>query len=109
MMQAPPKNSLHKLSLDNPWFLIHPLFWTARHLELLDCHFQSIADDTTESVSSEGSIDQGIWAGQHDTAEQDQVFTQLAESFAKSFSPMMKNHYISNLLAYDGSALEEAR
>ncbi|RGP69391.1 hypothetical protein FLONG3_7787 [Fusarium longipes] len=32
--------SLHELSVQNPWFPAHPLYWSSKHYELLGCKFQ---------------------------------------------------------------------
>lgn len=97
--------SLRSLGLEHPWLLTHPVFWTAQHLDLVECHFQSADDD-----GAEGSLNQaGIEAGLHDAREHDEVSAQMAEIFAKSLALRHKTCSLMNLLEYNGSALEKAR
>ncbi|EXK76073.1 hypothetical protein FOQG_19167 [Fusarium oxysporum f. sp. raphani 54005] len=38
----PITKSLHRLCVENPRFLVQPLFWTPKHLQVLRCHFQHL-------------------------------------------------------------------
>ena len=51
--------SIRDLVIRNPGFAIHPLEWTAHHLELVNCHFQnaSAPPDTKAPVYREDSIE----------------------------------------------------
>ncbi|KAF5699706.1 hypothetical protein FMUND_14667 [Fusarium mundagurra] len=40
--QTPITKSLHRLCVENPRFLVHPLFWTSEHLRVLHCHFKHL-------------------------------------------------------------------
>ncbi|KAF5251046.1 hypothetical protein FANTH_3807 [Fusarium anthophilum] len=40
--QTPITKSLHRLCVENPRFLVHPLFWTSEHLRVLHCHFKQL-------------------------------------------------------------------
>ncbi|KAH7220460.1 uncharacterized protein BKA55DRAFT_584958 [Fusarium redolens] len=40
--QTPIAKSLHRLCVENPRFLVHPLFWTSEHLRVLHCHFNHL-------------------------------------------------------------------
>jgi hypothetical protein len=40
--QTPITKSLHRLCVENPRFLVHPLFWTSEHLRVLHCHFEHL-------------------------------------------------------------------
>ncbi|PNP53575.1 hypothetical protein FNYG_15752 [Fusarium nygamai] len=40
--QTPITKSLHRLCIENPRFLVHPLFWTSEHLRVLHCHFKHL-------------------------------------------------------------------
>ncbi|KAF5718663.1 hypothetical protein FGLOB1_1555 [Fusarium globosum] len=40
--QTPITKSLHRLCVENPRFLVHPLFWTSEHLQVLHCHFKHL-------------------------------------------------------------------
>ncbi|KPM42074.1 hypothetical protein AK830_g4475 [Neonectria ditissima] len=96
--------SLRSLGLEHPWLLTHPIFWTAQHLELVECHFQSGDGD-----GAEGSLNQaGIETGLFDSREHDEASTQMAEIFAKSLALRHKTCSLVNLLECNGSALEKA-
>ncbi|KAF5246323.1 hypothetical protein FAUST_1440 [Fusarium austroamericanum] len=43
-MREPPRtgSSLNDLIIQNPWLSVHPLCWTAQHLQLLGCEFHDI-------------------------------------------------------------------
>lgn len=97
--------SLRSLGLEHPWLLTHPVFWTAQHLDLVECHFQSADGD-----GAEGSLNHaGIETGLYDAREHDEVSAQMAEIFAKSLALRHKTCSLMNLLEYNGSALEKAR
>ncbi|KAF5686390.1 hypothetical protein FCIRC_2946 [Fusarium circinatum] len=38
----PITKSLHRLSVENGRFHVHPLFWTSKHLQVLHCHFNHV-------------------------------------------------------------------
>ncbi|KAF5620909.1 uncharacterized protein FTJAE_11534 [Fusarium tjaetaba] len=40
--QTPITKSLHRLCVENPRFLVHPLCWTSEHLRVLHCHFKHL-------------------------------------------------------------------
>ncbi|KAK7428863.1 hypothetical protein QQZ08_004633 [Neonectria magnoliae] len=95
--------SLRSLGLEHPWLLTHPVFWTARHLDLVECRFR-----TADGDGAEGSlIHAGIETGLHGTYEDDES-AQMAEIFAKSLALRQKTYSLVNLLEYDGSALKKA-
>ncbi|GKU14912.1 unnamed protein product [Fusarium langsethiae] len=38
----PITKSLHRLCIENGRFHVHPLFWTSKHLQVLQCHFNHV-------------------------------------------------------------------
>ncbi|CAG7556462.1 unnamed protein product [Fusarium equiseti] len=54
-----PNLSLRDLVIRNPGFAVHPLEWTARHLDLLHCRFQDVnaPPETKTPVHREDSIE----------------------------------------------------
>ncbi|RBR27134.1 uncharacterized protein FIESC28_00078 [Fusarium coffeatum] len=56
--ETAPGLSIRDLLIRNPGFAIHPLEWTAHHLELVNCHFQdaSVPPDAKTPVHQEDSI-----------------------------------------------------
>nr|CEG05487.1 unnamed protein product [Fusarium clavum] len=40
--QTPITKSLHRLCVENPRLLVHPLFWTPKHLQVLHCRFHHL-------------------------------------------------------------------
>lgn len=44
MEASKPPTSLHRLTIDNQNFAVNPLFWTSRHLFLVNCSFQEVED-----------------------------------------------------------------
>ncbi|KAF4456623.1 hypothetical protein F53441_1281 [Fusarium austroafricanum] len=83
---------LHQLSVESPWFPIHPLFWTTQHLELLHCNFQQV-DRDVETLHS------GINHHGND-------LTRDAETLATTVLPTMKSISAQHLLCPQGSPLK---
>ncbi|KAJ4024959.1 hypothetical protein NW752_002413 [Fusarium irregulare] len=82
--------SLHELSVRNPWFATHPLLWTERHLQLVNCTIQQ--------------LDAPPEAGKHQENTVDEV-----EEFADEWHcPTMKGCYFSEIFSRDGNPLEFA-
>ncbi|KAM0233766.1 hypothetical protein ACHAP5_010321 [Fusarium lateritium] len=52
--------SLHKLTVDNPWFSAHPLSWTADHLKLVGCEFSLIDTHTHLDTATASAHDQHL-------------------------------------------------
>ncbi|KAM6522962.1 hypothetical protein FALCPG4_012569 [Fusarium falciforme] len=104
-MQAAPIMSLRDLGLEHPWILTHPIFWTAQHLDLLQCHFQD--DDAGDATQGEDQRE--LEDGLQDAGKSDELSAQVAEIFAKSLSLRHKTCALINLLGYDGSILQTAR
>ncbi|KAJ4129035.1 hypothetical protein NW768_007564 [Fusarium equiseti] len=52
--------SIHELIVQNPWFSVHPLEWTSRHLEPLRCKFQIIdaPPETETPVHREETVEE---------------------------------------------------
>ncbi|RBR26978.1 uncharacterized protein FIESC28_00246 [Fusarium coffeatum] len=48
--------SLHELSVRNPWFPTHPLLWTERHLQLVNCTFQQLETPTEAGEHQEDTV-----------------------------------------------------
>ncbi|KAG5746837.1 hypothetical protein H9Q70_010486 [Fusarium xylarioides] len=92
-MQPPTPKSLHRLSIDNPWFAVHPLFWTLQHLRLLHCHFQHL-DSAITTASSPSSV-------------ADKDLTLHSRRLAKIRSPIVKSISVGHLLCHQGSPLEK--
>ncbi|KAH7186003.1 uncharacterized protein B0J16DRAFT_343094 [Fusarium flagelliforme] len=44
--------SLHSLSVQNPKFQLHPLFWTSYHTSIANCVFQQFEDDDPTAPTS---------------------------------------------------------
>ncbi|RSL77226.1 hypothetical protein CEP51_009256 [Fusarium floridanum] len=94
--------SLRSLGLEHPWLLTHPLFWTAQHLDLVGCRFQSVDGDGSSNHA-------GVETGLHDARKCDQVSTQMAEIFAKSLALKHKTCSLINVLQYNGGTFEQAK
>ncbi|KAJ3545539.1 hypothetical protein NM208_g2461 [Fusarium decemcellulare] len=96
--------SLRSLGLEHPWLLTHPVFWTAQHLDLVNCRFQSPDGHGVDSLNCTG-----IETGPRDASDHDQASVQMAEIFAKSLALRHKTCALVNLLEYNGSPLEKAK
>ncbi|KAG8668192.1 hypothetical protein FPOAC2_10050 [Fusarium poae] len=93
MMQQPTPKSLHRLSIENPRFAAHPLFWTSQHLQLLNCHFQHL--DSILPPSPSPSIDA------------DKHLTLYSRGLAKVPMPIYKSICVGHLLHHKDSPLEK--
>ena len=82
--------SLHELSVRNPWFATHPLLWTERHLQLVNCTFQP--------------LDAPPEAGEH----QENTVREVEEFADEWHCPTMKGCYFSEIFSRDGNPLEFA-
>jgi hypothetical protein len=91
-MQSPAPKSLHRISIDNPWFAVHPLFWTLEHLYLLHCHFQHLDSDFTTSSLPSSAADKRL-----------RVHSRLLANG----SPIIKLISVGHLLRHQGSPLEK--
>ncbi|KAF4417301.1 hypothetical protein F53441_14525 [Fusarium austroafricanum] len=80
--------SLHRLSIENPWFAIHPLLWTADHLALVRCSFQQV--DYHANTPSR---------------DNDELISH-AKCLAIASLPVMKSYSALHLLCPGGSPLE---
>ncbi|KAG5655144.1 hypothetical protein KAF25_001917, partial [Fusarium avenaceum] len=94
-MQAPTTKSLHRLSIENPRFAIHPLFWTEQHLDLVHCTFKQI----------ERVIDVSAFSVGHG----DDKFIEHATRLSKSTLPVVKSFSVEHLLCRQGSPLKRVR
>ncbi|KAH7205370.1 uncharacterized protein BKA55DRAFT_547204 [Fusarium redolens] len=92
-MQSPTPKSLHRLSIDNPWFAVHPLFWTLQHLRLLHCYFQHLDSAITTSSSPSSVADKDL--------------TLHSRRLAKIRSPIVKSISVGHLLCHQGSPMEK--
>lgn len=92
-MQSPTPKSLHRLSIDNPWFAVHPLLWTSQHLRLLHCYFQHLDSVITTSSSPSSVADKDL--------------TLHSRRLAKIRSPIVKSISVGHLLCHQGSPLEK--
>ncbi|KAI6750636.1 hypothetical protein HG530_014532 [Fusarium avenaceum] len=100
--------SLHDLSVENPWFAVHPLFWTARHLRLLQCSFSL---QPTEVTSDSNIHDHGDG---HETSSPDQdededELTRNAKRLATTRLVSLKALSVKKLLCPQGSQFYEVR
>ncbi|KAF4985632.1 hypothetical protein FDECE_16423 [Fusarium decemcellulare] len=93
-MLAAQQTSLHSLSSSHPWLLTHPLFWTARHLNLFNCHFHQV--DVGNSNITEPQVDQ-----------HNELAEQWSRVFARTFALVRKYCTLANLLESEGSPLYE--
>ncbi|KAM6514286.1 hypothetical protein FALCPG4_015439 [Fusarium falciforme] len=96
-MSATHEGSLHSPSRHHPWLLIHPLFWTARHLGLFNCCFHQIDHDDGNTTSP------------HGTAQDAHLGERWSRVFAHTFSLAYKYITLANILVYEGSPLREGR
>ncbi|EXL67927.1 hypothetical protein FOPG_15978 [Fusarium oxysporum f. sp. conglutinans race 2 54008] len=92
-MQLPTTKSLHRLSIENPWFAVNPLFWTSQHLRLLDCHFQHLDSALPPSSSSSIAADKNL--------------IMHSRRLAKMNSPIVKSISVGHLLRCQDSPLEK--
>ncbi|KAL7769885.1 hypothetical protein ACKLNR_001269 [Fusarium oxysporum f. sp. zingiberi] len=83
--------SFHSLSVENPDFAIHPRFWTANHLSMVNCNFQRIETDDAHGF---GSLDT-------QTAERLAV---SAKKLAVGVVPGSKFFWAENLLLRKGTS-----
>lgn len=79
--------SLHELSVRNPWFATHPLLWTERHLQLVNCTFQQLDAPPETGKHQEDTVDD-------------------VEDFATEWECGLKSCYFRQLFDRDGSPLE---
>ncbi|KAL4721764.1 hypothetical protein ACLX1H_011258 [Fusarium chlamydosporum] len=84
---SPAKTSLHDLSVENPGFAVHPFFWTASHLRLVNCRFEQVNDNLLTEAS------------------QNETLTGYAEKLATRCAPSLKPAYVVWLLVRKGSPL----
>ncbi|EWZ78232.1 hypothetical protein FOXG_21553 [Fusarium oxysporum f. sp. lycopersici 4287] len=82
-MQSPTPKSLHRLGIDNPWFAVHPLFWTLQHFDS--------AITTSSSPSSVADKDLALHS----------------RRLAKIRPPILKSISVGRLLRHPGSPLEK--
>ncbi|KAF4495008.1 hypothetical protein FAGAP_8834 [Fusarium agapanthi] len=86
-MPGSGNKSLHALSVENSWFQVSPLHWTAQHLELVGCRFLKV----------EASND-----NQGDYPQQDGRLTYYATRLATTPVENMKFHYVRSLFRGTG-------
>ncbi|KAH6949470.1 hypothetical protein DER45DRAFT_649896 [Fusarium avenaceum] len=100
--------SLHDLSVENPWFAVHPLFWTARHLRLLQCSFSL---QPTEATSDSNIHDHGVAhdASSPDQDEDEDELTPNAKRLATARLASLKALSVKKLLCPQGSLFYEVR
>lgn len=105
--------SLNKLSLDHPWLLTHPIFWTAQHLDLLHCHFEPIEDAAGNAVglvnSTANELQEGPGAASCLISGSKDPFSEYAEIFAKSRALRHRTYSLINLLVNDRSGFKKYR
>ncbi|KAF5578435.1 hypothetical protein FPCIR_11567 [Fusarium pseudocircinatum] len=97
-MQPPMPNSssLHRLSIDNPWFAVHPLFWTPQHLHLLHCLFQHL-DSAAPAASASPSKPR----------YNDPDLALHSQKLSKNRSSIVKSLSVGHLLGHHDSLLEK--
>ncbi|KAF5538654.1 hypothetical protein FMEXI_9289 [Fusarium mexicanum] len=87
-MPQTTSRSFHSLSVEHPGFVIHPRFWTAQHLAIVNCSFQQVeSDDAPETVIVD--------------TEQAQHMTQLALELARDKLADNKYIWFSKLLLHN--------
>ncbi|KAF4455330.1 hypothetical protein F53441_2345 [Fusarium austroafricanum] len=86
-VQPPIVKSLHRLSVENPRFLVHPLFWTWKHLQVLHCRFKHL-DSAAAPVPSPSPLPPEL--------------TRSAERLANDPSPIWKTTAVLELLGHHG-------
>lgn len=92
-MQSPRPKSLHRISIDHPWFAVHPLFWTSQHLRLLHCHFQHLDSAITTPSPPSSYVDKDL--------------TLHSRRLAKIRSPIVKSISVGHLLSCQGIPFEK--
>ncbi|VTT60110.1 unnamed protein product [Fusarium fujikuroi] len=92
-MQLPTTKSLHRLSIEHPWFAVHPLLWTSQHLRLLGFQFQHLDSALPPSTSS-------LMAA-------DKILTMHSRNLANIDSPVVKSVSVGHLLRCKDSPLEK--
>ncbi|KAF5247321.1 hypothetical protein FANTH_6412 [Fusarium anthophilum] len=84
-MPQTTSRSFHSFSVEHPGFAIHPMFWTAEHLAVLNCSFQQVeSDDAPESVTPD--------------TEQAEDLTKSALLLARGVSREAKSGWVGDLL-----------
>ncbi|KAF5691908.1 hypothetical protein FCIRC_243 [Fusarium circinatum] len=87
-MPQTTSRSFHSLSVEHPGFAIHPRFWTAQHLAIVNCSFQQVeSDDAPEPVIVD--------------TEQAEHMTQLALDLARDKLADNKYIWFSKLLLHN--------
>ncbi|CVL09275.1 uncharacterized protein FMAN_14270 [Fusarium mangiferae] len=92
-MQLPTTKSLHRLSIEHPWFAVHPLLWTSQHLRLLGFQFQHLDSALPPSTSSLMAADKNL--------------TMHSRNLANIDSPVVKSISVGHLLRCKDSPLEK--
>ncbi|SCO54663.1 uncharacterized protein FFNC_15615 [Fusarium fujikuroi] len=92
--QPPIVKSLHRLSVENPWLLVHPLFWTRKHLEVLHCRFKHL--DSTAALAPSQS-------------QSPPELAESAERLAIDRSPIWKASAVVELLGHHGLNRKQGR
>ncbi|KIL83658.1 hypothetical protein FAVG1_13116 [Fusarium avenaceum] len=107
-MSTSSGKSLHDLSVENPWFAVHPLFWTARHLRLLQCSFSL---QPTEATSASNIHDHGADhdASSPDEDDEEDELTRNAKRLASTRLVSLKALSVKKLLCPQGSLFYEVR
>lgn len=105
--------SLNALSSHYPWLLTHPIFWTARHLSLVECQFEVLetgASSVPEPLSGKDEESNGETEVFPDArGESRDYFAQLAEIFAKTRALPYKTCTLINLLVNETSGFKKAQ
>ncbi|KAF5669886.1 hypothetical protein FDENT_11399 [Fusarium denticulatum] len=89
-------SSLHRLSIDNPWFAVHPLFWAPQHLRLLHCRFQHL-----------DSAAPAAFASPSQPPYDDPELALHSRKLSKNRSSVVKSLSVGHLLGRRGSPLEK--
>ncbi|CAJ0549902.1 Ff.00g064970.m01.CDS01 [Fusarium sp. VM40] len=102
--------SLHDLSVENPWFAVHPLFWTARHLRLLQCSFSLQPPEATSDSDSNTNIhDHGDGHDASRPGQDEDELTRNARRLASTQLVSLKALSVKKLLCPQGSLFYEVR
>ena len=108
-MAAPSLKSLSEVVHKHPELCVNPLFWTSTLLDVLGCPFEDVARPSDETkpfhAGGEGTKqrDDANKTGSYAYWQSQSEAEQLAESFARSSAPKLKNIAIAKILTSEGS------
>jgi hypothetical protein len=87
--------SLCDLMRYHGYLFVHPMFWTARHLEVTGSRFEDVESTDIAYCNTPQAC--------HLPADQNQELLSHPKRLATSSAPLVKENALSNILCYEGS------